>query len=401
HDEALICYASLLYMATFMLLNKCRTNRTMDEKSENGVHRFFQISENGNPVWHNGKSDSCASPSTNPGNYSMGRHMLIVDTPYKFPSENGIAKPDDIFDENVGPSRPKDFRDGRECASSSNHSEPHDFETERKGSKIPLRRLDSLLDRIAERQKRDRSYQQKDSRNKSEHDADIVFECPNQPGIQKLHTCLGQLLRIGAFCNSAWTKETPKTPCCLVFPDTQPENHANGASLCQVSVGDKLTGSSCNNPLIVVEMVDPSNCSRIATSLGLDLHIETPQDVIRYVKEHLFCYIDEVRGYGFNHIIIIGQRYCGMLFLDCYGRVFDLDNNNNILWFHCDYFEKMTNKADFKVPWHVLDDGTLFDHTPKYLAGVLDSSIWIAPLLVLSSSNLPHYINTSKNCPSE
>ena len=54
-----------------------------------------------------------------------------------------------------------------------------------------------------------------------------------------------------------------------------------------MSVGDKLTGSSCNNPLIVVEIVDPSNCSRVATSLGFDLHIETPQDAIRYVKEDL------------------------------------------------------------------------------------------------------------------
>ncbi|CAG8618845.1 6141_t:CDS:1 [Paraglomus occultum] len=237
-----------------------------------------------------------------------------LDIPYKFPSENGIAKPDDIFDENVGPSHPEDFQDGGGCASPPNNSEFHNFETERKDSKIPLWRLDSVWDRIAERrQKRDGSDQQRDSRKKSEHDAEIVFECPNQPGIQKLQTCLGQLLRVGAFCNSAWTKETPKTPCCLIFPDTQPENHANGASLCQVSVGDKVTGSSCNNPLVVVDIVDPSNCSHIATSLGLDLHIETPQDVIRYVKEHLFGYIDEVRGYGFNHIIIIGQRYCGML----------------------------------------------------------------------------------------
>ena len=50
-----------------------------------------------------------------------------------------------------------------------------------------------------------------------------------------------------------------------------------------------------------------------------------------------------------------------MLFLDCYGRVFDLDNNNNILWFDGDYFEKMANKSDFEVAWHVLDDGTLFE----------------------------------------
>jgi len=154
--------------------------------------------------------------------------------------------------------------------------------------------------------------------------------------------------------------ETPKTPCCLVFPDNQSEKQENGASLCQVSVGDKFTGSSYNPP-IVVEIVDSSNSSRVAISLGLDLHNETPQDAIHYVKDDLICYIEEVRGYGFNHIIIVGQRYCGMLFLDCYGRVFDLDNTNNILWFCGDYFEKMTNKRGFSVPWHVLDDRTLFE----------------------------------------
>ncbi|CAG8657399.1 8336_t:CDS:2, partial [Paraglomus brasilianum] len=328
----------------------------MDEKSENGVHRFFQISETGNPVWHSGKSDSCASPWTNPGDYSMGRHMLTMDTLYKFPSENGIAKPDDIFDEKVGASRRTDFQNGGDCASSSIRSEPHDFETERKDSKIPLRCFDSLWDR-----QRGRIDQQTDSRNKSKTDAEIVFECPNRSGIRKMQTSLGQLLRIGSYCNSVWTMETPKTPCCLVFPDNQSEKQENGASLCQVSVGDKFTGSSYNPP-IVVEIVDSSNSSRVAISLGLDLHIETPQDAIHYVKDDLICYIEEVRGYGFNHIIIVGQRYCGMLFLDCYGRVFDLDNTNNILWFGGDYFEKMTNnRGVLSVPWHVLDERTLYE----------------------------------------
>src|SRR5947209_4191454 len=36
----------------------------------------------------------------------------------------------------------------------------------------------------------------------------------------------------------------------------------------------------------------------------------------------------------------------------------------------------------------------LHSHTPKYLAGVLDSSIWIAPLLVLSSLTI-----LTRKCP--
>ncbi|RGB36352.1 hypothetical protein C1646_758171 [Rhizophagus diaphanus] len=40
----------------------------------------------------------------------------------------------------------------------------------------------------------------------------------------------------------------------------------------------------------------------------------------------LVCCIEEVSDYGFDHIIVIEERYCGLLFMDCFGRVFDLDS---------------------------------------------------------------------------
>ncbi|CAG8499042.1 9469_t:CDS:2 [Paraglomus occultum] len=63
----------------------------------------------------------------------------------------------------------------------------------------------------------------------------------------------------------------------------------------RLSVGDKFTGSSYNPP-IVVEIVDSSNCPRVATSLGLDLHIETPQDAIHYVKDDLSVILRKLKN---------------------------------------------------------------------------------------------------------
>jgi hypothetical protein len=46
----------------------------------------------------------------------------------------------------------------------------------------------------------------------------------------------------------------------------------------------------------------------------------------------LDIYVDAIQEYGFNHIILIGKRECGIIFLDCYGRVFALDMMSKVLW---------------------------------------------------------------------
>ncbi|CAG8469798.1 11036_t:CDS:1 [Racocetra fulgida] len=108
-----------------------------------------------------------------------------------------------------------------------------------------------------------------------------------------------------------------------------------------MSAGNELNKLLCNNPLIVVKKImSESDSFHVATSLYLKLQSESLQDdVICYVKEDLICYIKEIKQYSFNHSIIIGECYCGMLFLDCYSRVFDLDSMMNVLWFLRNYFE--------------------------------------------------------------
>jgi len=62
-----------------------------------------------------------------------------------------------------------------------------------------------------------------------------------------------------------------------------------------VSAGNGLNESSCNNPLIVVEKImSESDSFRVATSLHLKLQSKSSQDdVIRYVKEDLTCYMGQ------------------------------------------------------------------------------------------------------------
>ena len=45
----------------------------------------------------------------------------------------------------------------------------------------------------------------------------------------------------------------------------------------------------------------------------------------------LDIYVDIIQEYGFNHIILIGEREYGIIFLDCYGRVFLWDDENLLL----------------------------------------------------------------------
>ncbi|RHZ65093.1 hypothetical protein Glove_319g20 [Diversispora epigaea] len=346
----------------------------MNEKSY-GIHRSLQISENSNSVRHDEQDDKIVSLSTDLADYSMGCRMPTVDIPHKPATKDKFSGPDYVFGENVETPCQQDFKNRGEYEGSPNHNKPYIFDSEREDCAILFRGVNSLRD---SKNNTDESAgirkQQTGSRNESENDVNIVFKYSNQERICELQSSLGQLLRIGTLEGSTWTEKNSKTlwtPCHLVLPNDQPEkSDKHDSSLCQVS-GSEIIDSSCKNPLIKVEkIINESDCFRVATSLDLDLHSESPHgDVVRYVKEDLTCYIEEVKLYGFDHIIIIGERYCGMLFLDCYGRVFDLDTMMNILWFFGDYFERLSkkSKAD-RIAWDVLDDGTVFE-LEKYLPG--------------------------------
>ncbi|CAG8605173.1 19796_t:CDS:2, partial [Racocetra fulgida] len=231
---------------------------------------------------------------------------------------------------------------------SPNHDKSHIFGTKRKDSEI-LIRGNNLLWENGTNGKVDIRYEQTGVKDKSGNDA---VECSNREKIRELHT----------FDGFVWTNEHVQMPCYLVLPNNESKIEHDSFSVCQVPVCAGLDiKTSCNNSPIIVERISESDGIHVATSLHLKLQTEDPQE--NSMKE-LQCYITEIKQFGFNHIIIIGKRYCGMLFMDCFGRVFDWDSANDALWLLGDYFEiisKDESEEYGRIAWGILDDETVIE----------------------------------------
>ena len=74
-------------------------------------------------------------------------------------------------------------------------------------------------------------------------------------------------------------------------------------------------------------------------------------------------YMETIKQYGFDHIIIIGERYDGLLFLDCYGRVFEWDNSMcGVLWPLGDYLNEAPKVSQtHRLIWDYESDGTIVE----------------------------------------
>ncbi|CAG8574968.1 2944_t:CDS:2 [Paraglomus occultum] len=318
-----------------------------------------------NKKQHTGQDGNSASVSTDSNDNSMGRDMPSLDILCQSasPEKNDTPGSDCISDKDVEPPCRQDFKDGDKYAGSSNHNQPHIFNSEREDCKIHVRSIDSRWDSTNETRKNaDIHKQQKGNRGESANDTSVEmvsFECcPNQERISALQESLGQLLRVGALVGTKWTTENPKTLCHLVQPDDQPEAFNESKSMYQVSAGgghDGSQGSRSSLPIIVETIANESNRHHVATSVGYEIDSKVP-------PKDLICYIEDVRRYGFDHVIIIGERLYGMLFMDCYGRVFDWDSMSDLLWPRGDYLKEATKKFEpNSIGWGVSEDGTVFE----------------------------------------
>ncbi|CAG8644733.1 504_t:CDS:2, partial [Paraglomus occultum] len=322
-------------------------------------------SGNSNSVRRDGQDGKIALLSTDLGDYNMGRHISTVGILHKSASKEKFQGTNRIFSENVGPPLQKDFRNGGERPGSPNHDKSHIFGTKREDSEILFRGNNSLWEN-GTNGKADIRYKQTSVKDESENDA---VECSNREKIRELRSSLGKLFRDSTMDGSVWTKKRVQTPCYLVLPNNESKIELDSFSVCQVSVCARLDiKTSCNNSPIIVERISESDGIRVATSLHLKLQTEDPQE--NTMKE-LQCYITEIKQFGFHHIIVIGKRYCGMLFMDCFRRVFDWDSANYALWLLGDYFEiisKDESEEYGRIAWGVLDDGTVIE-LEKYLPG--------------------------------
>ncbi|CAB4401507.1 unnamed protein product [Rhizophagus irregularis] len=166
--------------------------------------------------------------------------------------------------------------------------------------------------------------------------------CPNTERVRIMQASLGKLCRDYGLDSTPWT-QIPKKSCKLVLPDDINGDSDDQTSMSQMQMDSKddemlevLTDPK--NSLILVEMIAcESDICRVSSSIGFEIKIKVP-------LENLIIYIKRVKEYGFNHIIIIGELYCVILFLDCYGRLFEWDHMQYLLFPLGDYLKK-----DFQI----------------------------------------------------
>jgi hypothetical protein len=173
--------------------------------------------------------------------------------------------------------------------------------------------------------------------------------CPNRERIRELQATLGKLQRIDTLGESEWGLQD----CSPVHPYNKNHKSDGQTSMHQVQENSRLYESKSqkfNNSRIVVEKVADDFAHKAAALVHLTLDDGDPME-----------YIDEVKEFGFDHIIIIGNRYCGVLFLDCFGRVFELDMMSGVLWALGNSLEEASviDISKGRVAWGVNEDGTI------------------------------------------
>jgi hypothetical protein len=149
-----------------------------------------------------------------------------------------------------------------------------------------------------------------------------LSKCSNSKSLKELETQFGKLFRVGSLGGYNWTDDIPSRPCRLVHPHAR---YTQGTSITieyqgAVSHLRIYEESNCfslasNNSLILVETFERSVRSQIAIFMECEAQSNTD-------PKELVYYIAGVADLGFDHIIYIGEAGYGMLFLDCYGRVF-------------------------------------------------------------------------------
>ncbi|GBC50178.1 hypothetical protein GLOIN_2v1506894 [Rhizophagus irregularis DAOM 181602=DAOM 197198] len=156
--------------------------------------------------------------------------------------------------------------------------------------------------------------------------------------------------------------QAERKACHLVLPNDQPKKwkNAEDASVSQVLLNDENDRVQEHRnflPIVVDKFINSNRCY-IANSLEFEIHDKDQEDYISYIKEKLIGNVEEVIDYGFDHIIIIRKLYYGLLFLDCFSRVFNLDFMTNSLFFYENYLKgvkRVTNGLEIKCAQWIVD----------------------------------------------
>ncbi|CAG8841708.1 29612_t:CDS:2, partial [Gigaspora margarita] len=210
----------------------------------------------------------------------------------------------------------------------SDNSEPHilksSIETERQRCEIHDGFVDSLLSNSENGGSKYKDRENTDITLGKEHEG-----CPNTGTIRKMHASFRKLLRIGSLGGNGWKKIVSGKTCRLVYADSRFISKGksiteNPTTMSQVQLceGKNRRTSRCNDSLILVDTFKDNSC--IAILVNYEVLDSDPKELIYHIR----C----VANFGFDYIIIIGETEYGIIFLDCYGRVFLWENESQTLW---------------------------------------------------------------------
>ncbi|CAI2162310.1 12519_t:CDS:2 [Funneliformis geosporum] len=244
------------------------------------------------------------------------------------------------------------------------NSEPHilrsSIETEGKRCEIH----DGLVDSLSS------ASECEGSKDKNGEHADVTLGkecdgCPNSGTIERTQASFGKLRRIGSPGGDVWKKIVPQKTCRSIhahsrYPEEVSSKTGSHGSMSQVRLCEDKNGrtSSCNDPLILVDTFEDK--SRIATLIDYKVLNSDPEELIYYIRR--------VAEFGFDHIIIIGETKYGMIFLDCYGRVFQWDDEGQMLWPLGNSPEEVPKrliKGEDQLRWFVAN-GIVYEYITKW-----------------------------------
>uniref|UniRef100_U9TCX8 Uncharacterized protein n=1 Tax=Rhizophagus irregularis (strain DAOM 181602 / DAOM 197198 / MUCL 43194) TaxID=747089 RepID=U9TCX8_RHIID len=138
--------------------------------------------------------------------------------------------------------------------------------------------------------------------------------------------------------------------------------HENEKSICILPTASEQVGLEGLNGslyMVVDTFVDESVRRNLASSILCDLPTNSAD------PEKLGCYYKCIAEFGFNHIIVIGEMLYGLLFIDCYGRVFQWEDMEQVLWPVGDSLEDMKPYKDLVI-WTV-EDGVVYEESKDSL----------------------------------
>ncbi|CAG8557119.1 1188_t:CDS:2 [Paraglomus brasilianum] len=183
--------------------------------------------------------------------------------------------------------------------------------------------------------------------------------CTNGGRIKDMQTTIGELRRVCILGDAKWTEEELRTKACnYVHPIHRHRNNDSEETMHimpEASERDGSKGLGGSLSMVVDTFVDESVRRNLASSIWCELD---GSDL-----ERLGYYYECVAEFGFNHIIAIGEMLYGLLFLDCYGRVFQWEDMEQVIWPMGNSLEESKSHEELVI-WTV-EDGVAYEESKE------------------------------------